>query len=176
MTYTILPQRADDARHFEGLLDRTFGADRHAKTVYRLREGVADLADLRFVAVGPEGELLASIRYWPILIETAPAILLGPLAVEPRLQGQGMGKALVRHTLGEARRLGHEICVVVGEPEYYGPYGFANAVAAGLILPGPVDPRRFQALELRPGALDGVGGLISRAEGRDKGRNGGAVA
>lgn len=176
MTYAIMPQRPDDDRHFDGLLDRTFGSDRLAKTVYRLREGVQDLPDLRFVAVGPDGELLASIRYWPILIETAPAILLGPLAVEPRLQGRGMGKALVRHTLGEARRLGHEICVVVGEPEYYGPYGFTSAVAAGLVLPGPVDSHRFQVLELRPGALDGAGGLIRRAESKDEDRNGGAVA
>lgn len=176
MTYTIVPQRPDDTQHFEGLLNRTFGTDRLAKTVYRLREGIDDLAELRFVAVGPEGELLASIRYWPILVDTAPAILLGPLAVEPRLQGRGMGKALVRHTLGEARRLGHEICVVVGEPEYYGPYGFVSAVSAGLVLPGPVEPRRFQVLELRPGALDGVRGLIRRAEGAEGERNGGAVA
>ncbi len=142
--FEILPQRPHDPDHFETLLDRTFGAGRLAKTVYRLREGVADLTALRFVAVEPGGRLLASLRFWPILIEAVPAILLGPLAVEPALQGRGMGKALVRHGLGEARRHHHRICVVVGEPEYYGPFGFASAVAAGLVLPGPDDPRRFQ--------------------------------
>jgi predicted N-acetyltransferase YhbS len=38
-----------------------------------------------------------------------------------------------------------------------------NAPAAGLALPGPVDPRRFQVLELEPGALDGLSGMIGRA-------------
>ena len=129
-----------------------------------MREGVEDLAALRFVAVDGSGRLTASIRFWPILVETAPAILLGPLAVEPALQGRGIGKALVGHGLQAARQSGHEICIVVGGPEYYGPYGFVSAPAAGLILPGPVDPRRFQVLEIRPGALEGLRGLIRRVE------------
>ncbi len=164
MTFEILPQRPQDYEHFDSLLDRTFGADRLAKTVYRLRDGIDDLSELRFVAVNGDGVLLASLRFWPVKIETAPAILLGPLAVEPRLQGQGIGRALVRHGLAAARRLQHRICIVVGEPEYYAPFGFANAAAAGLILPGPVDPRRFQVLEIEPGALEGLRGLIRSAE------------
>lgn len=162
MDFQILPQRAQDPADFEALLDRTFGPGRKSKTVYRLREGIEDLAHLRFVATGPGAELLATLRFWPILIEAVPAILLGPLAVEPALQGQGIGKTLLRHGLQEARRFGHRICVVVGEPAYYGPYGFASAPAAGLILPGPVDPARFQVLELTPGALDGLRGMIGR--------------
>ena len=69
--FEILPQRPDDPAHFESLLDRTFGPDRLSKTVYRLREGVEDLSVLRFVAVDPGGRLLASLRFWPILIEAA---------------------------------------------------------------------------------------------------------
>lgn len=163
MQYQILPQRPDDAPLLDPLLDRTFGRDRHGKTVYRLREGIAPVPELCFSAVHEDGSLLASLRFWPIRIEDTPAILLGPLAVEPPLQGQGIGKALVRHGLAEARKRGHRLCVVVGEPEYYGPYGFANAPAAGLVLPGPVDPRRFQVLELVSGALEGVRGVIRRA-------------
>ena len=164
MLFEILPQRSQDHEHFESLLDRTFGPDRLGKTVYRLRDGVEDLPDLRFAAVDRDGILLASLRFWPIMIETAPAILLGPLAVEPALQGQGIGKALLRHGLAVARRLDHRICVVVGEPEYYSPYGFVNAAAAGLILPGPVDPRRFQVLEMEAGALENLRGLVRPAE------------
>ena len=121
MWYQILPQRADDEALLEPLLDRTFGQDRHGKTVYRLREGIAPIPELSFSAVHEDGSLLASLRFWPIRIEETPAILLGPLAVEPPLQGQGIGKALVRHGLTEARKQGHRICVVVGAPEYYGP-------------------------------------------------------
>jgi len=57
--------------------------------------------------------------------------------------------------------------VVVGAPAYYVPFGFENAAGHGLILPGPVEPERFQVLEITPGALDRVSGLIGRAEPED---------
>ena len=164
MNFQIVAQRPQDAALLDPLLDRTFGFDRHQKTVYRLREGVAPVEALSFVALASDGGLLGSLRFWPVVIDRAPALLLGPLAVEPALQGIGIGRGLVGHGLTEARRAGERLCVVVGEPSYYGPFGFTSASAAGLILPGPVEPHRFQVLELVPGALAGVSGLIRRAE------------
>lgn len=164
MTVNIHAERLKDAGLIEPLLDRTFGFERAGKTVYRLRERLEPVAGLRFVAVHSDGGLLGSLRFWPILIRTAPAILLGPLAVEPALQGQGIGKALLHHGLARARRSGHSLCVVVGDPNYYRPFGFVNAASLGLVLPGPVELPRFQVMELAPGALDGVFGLITRAE------------
>lgn len=163
MTFQIVAERPDDAALIDPLLDLTFGLERKHKTVYRLREGIAPVPDLCFAAISPAGGLLASLRFWPVRIGEAPAILLGPLAVEPALQGAGMGRALVRHGLAEAGRLGQRICVVVGAPDYYRPFGFASAGAAGLALPGPVEAERFQVLELVPDALQGVGGMIRRA-------------
>ena len=165
MSYEILPQRAADEKKIETLLDRTFGPDRHDKTVYRLREGVEPLAGLCHVAVDEDGQLLATLRFWPIAIGklAAPAILFGPIAVEPSLQGKGIGRALLRNGLAEAKHLGHQICVLVGDPAYYGPYGFENAVARRLRLPGPVEPERFQVFELTPGALSGISGMIGKA-------------
>lgn len=176
MHFDIRPERPDDHDLIEPLLDRTFGFDRHNKTVYRLREGIAPDARLCFVAAASDGGLLASLRFWPIDIEGARAILLGPLAVEPALQGLGIGRALVRHGLDTGRRHGERLCVVVGAPDYYRPYGFVNAAGAGLILPGPVEPERFQVLELVSGALDGVAGLIGRAEDEAARDRPGAVA
>ncbi len=182
MKFKILRERPQDAALLEPLLDRTFGFDRHQKTVYRLREGVAPISGLRFVALAPDGGLLGSLRFWPIRIgdhnAEARAILLGPLAVEPTLQGAGIGRGLVRHGLARAKRARARICVVVGEPAYYAPFGFENAAGHGLILPGPVEPERFQVLEITPGALDGVTGLIGRDEQKPSGRGlrSGAVA
>ncbi len=160
MQIQILPERPQDHQLIEPLLDLTFGAERHKRTTYRLREGVAPLPELCLVALDPDELLLASLRFWPVVVASAPAILLGPLAVDPRLQGQGIGRRLLRYALAEARRLGHSLCVVVGDPAYYGPFGFRSAVAAGLVMPGPVDPARFQVLELRPGALEGLRGAV----------------
>jgi len=164
MSFEILPERPSEAALIEPLLDRTFGFDRKGKTVYRLRDRLDPVAGLSFVAIHDDGGFLASLRFWAIRIEATPALLLGPLAVEPALQGRGIGRALVAHGLAEARRLGHRICIVVGAPAYYGPFGFTSAAAYGLVLPGPVELPRFLVLELASGALDGVRGLISRAE------------
>ncbi len=167
MNYSIQPERAQDATLIEALLDRTFGFERKQKTVYRLREGVAPVSALRFVALSEDGTLLGSLRYWPVVIDDVPALLLGPLAVEPSLQGQGIGKALVAHGMAAAKRQKHRLCVIVGAPDYYRPYGFTNASVHGLILPGPVDPERFLVAELKSGALEGVSGVIGRHNTED---------
>lgn len=166
MNFTIVPERPFDSAAIEKLLQAAFGPDRHAKTVYKLREGVAPLPELSFVALDEGGVLQASIRYWPILIGRRwPAVLLGPLAVNPVHKGRGMGKALMRHSLAEAARLGHGICVLVGDHDYYAPFGFVHAEPFGLKLPGWVDLDRFHVRELLPGAMTGVSGMIGRAPG-----------
>lgn len=153
MNFHIIPQRPEDAALLDPLLDQTFGLERRKKTVYRLREGVDPIPELSFVAVESDGGLLGSLRFWPVLIAAAPSLLLGPLAVAPRLQGLGIGRALIRHGLGVARHGARGVCLLVGDPAYYGPFGFTDAQTLGLSLPGPVDPGRFQVLALDPGHL-----------------------
>jgi predicted N-acetyltransferase YhbS len=166
----IMVERPQDAAPVEKLNDVAFGSDRYGKTVYRLRDGVAPEARLCFVALGEKGELLASLRFWPIAIgETkSPAVLLGPLAVQPELRGMGYGKALMRHGIEQARLQGHKMIVLVGDPEYYNPFGFTREQALALKLPGPVEERRFLALGLTPDALDGVAGMIGKPPGLAK--------
>ncbi|MEK9968514.1 MAG: N-acetyltransferase [Ferrovibrio sp.] len=170
--YPILPERPADAAQIDSLLDLTFGSDRTRKTVYRLREGVAHLKPLAYVVRDEDGIVLGSIRYWPVVIGEAatPAIMLGPVAVHPDYQGQGIGRALIRHSLYAATRLGHALCILVGDKPYYEPFGFVGAADRGLEMPGWVERERFQVMELAAGALQGVGGLVGkpRKSGRKK--------
>src|SRR3546814_20991158 len=88
--------------------------------------------------------------------------MLGPVAVHPDYQGQGIGRALIRHSLYAATRLGHRICILVGDKPYYEPFGFTSAAARGLEMPVWVERARFQVMELPPGALDGVAGMVGK--------------
>ncbi|HEY0835292.1 MAG TPA: N-acetyltransferase [Azospirillum sp.] len=166
----------EEARHapmIESLLDTAFGAGRHGKTAYRLRDGVDPIADLCLVALDRDEQgnetLEGTIRYWPVVIGNGtPALLLGPIAVSPRWQGGGLGSKLIRMSLNKAAAAGHRIVLLVGDAPYYARFGFSRQATLGLQMPGPVDLDRFLGLELVPGALDGVTGLLGRWPVQDR--------
>ena len=146
----------------EHLLDLSFGVDRRTKTSYRLREGSSPVAGLSMVVRDAETGLAGTISFWPLCVGPAgtPALLLGPLAVHPDRQNLGVGLALMREGIARARGLGHRLIFLVGDEPYYARVGFRRLPEGQLILPGPVDPRRFLYLELVPGALDVAHGLV----------------
>ena len=156
----IIPQGPKHEAAIERLLDLTFGHHRHKKTVYRLRDAAPAVASLSFV-MEEDGDVIATLRFWPVTLpDNEQALLLGPLAVLPALSGRGRGRAMVRHGIAEAKAQGWPAILLVGDPAYYEPFGFSREQAEHLRLPGWVELRRFQALELTSGALDGVQGLI----------------
>lgn len=159
----IVRERRSDGPAIEVLIGAAFGPDRMQKTVYKLREGVKPIRELCFVARDDSNRLVASLRFWPILINQRwPAVLLGPLAVTPELRGMGFGKALMWHGLARCRELGISRIILVGDPEYYNPFGFRRELALHLQLPGWVEERRFLALETIAGAMVGVHGMIGK--------------
>jgi predicted N-acetyltransferase YhbS len=157
----ISSERPEDAADIERLLDLAFGSDRAGKTVYRLRAGVAPVAELGTV-IREDGALKGSLRFWPVVIgpERAVALLLGPVAVAPEDRGKGYARALIWNGLDIARALGYRIVLLVGDEPYYCQFGFNRPLAQALELPGPVDPARFLGLELVPGALAGITGMV----------------
>ncbi|MFZ5931851.1 MAG: GNAT family N-acetyltransferase [Pseudomonadota bacterium] len=157
-------ERPVDAGQIEHLLDRAFGPGRFAKTAYRLREGTDFIPELSLVA-WEDGVMRGALRYWPVEIGNlrTPALLLGPLAVDPDQRGRGIALRLMELSLAKAAGIGHRIVVLVGDEPYYARVGFSAAATRGLRMPGPVDPARLLAFELVPGALDGVSGLIHKA-------------
>lgn len=144
----------------EALLDRVFGKARFLKTCERLRAGRLPSPGLAFAAFAGD-ELVGTLRLWDIVAGSAgEALLLGPLAVTPQMQGRGVGGDLVRHAIHEAALSGHRALLLVGDAPYYRRFGFSAANVKGLRLPGPVDRARFQGLELEKGALAKASGLV----------------
>lgn len=159
---TIRSETAADIAPRERLLDRAFGKTRRRKTSERLREGRLPAEGLAFAAVDGKGKLIGTLRLWDVIAGSAGhALLLGPLCVDCKAQGQGTGAALMRHAMAEAKALGHGSIILVGDAPYYTRFGFSHGPVADLHLPGPVDRARFLGLELIPGALDGAEGLVT---------------
>ena len=165
----IRSERPQDGPHIEALLDRAFGPDRHARPSYRLREGVEPVHDLCFV-IEDEGGIVGTIRHWPVRIgEAGRALLLGPIAVDPVRERQGIGRRLMRTGLDRAAAAGHEAVVAVGTPSFLvgAPaflcrFGFTDADRYGITLPGLDDPRKLFARALAPGVFGRVHGAIQR--------------
>jgi predicted N-acetyltransferase YhbS len=158
-SHTILPETVDDALAIERLHERTFGPGRLAKTAYRIREGRGHSLELSFTArIGTL--LVGSVRLTPVRIGAAPALLLGPLTIEPPFRDRGIGQALIMRALQEAREKGHTLVLLVGDEPYYGRCGFRPIPKKQVEMPGPVDPRRLLVCELADGAFDGVSGPV----------------
>jgi predicted N-acetyltransferase YhbS len=159
LSLTILAETANDAQAIERLNSRTFGPGRFVLSSYRLREHVDHRLDLSFTAwIGTL--LVGSVRQLPICIGDTPALLLGPLTVEPPFRKRGIGRALLDRALAEAKAQGQRLVVLVGDESYYGRVGFKLIPKGLATMPGPVDPKRLLVAELVEGAFSGVSGAI----------------
>jgi predicted N-acetyltransferase YhbS len=159
LSLTVLAERPEDAVAIERLHERTFGPGRYARTSYRIREKVSHRLDLSFTArVGTL--LVGSVRLTEVRIGDTPALLLGPLTIEPPFRDRGIGMVLMERALGEAKKKGHKLVVLVGDEPYYARAGFKRVPRGQVKLEAPVDPDRMLAAELVEGALTGVTGTV----------------
>ena len=159
LSLTILPEKPNDADAIERLHERTFGPGRFVLSAYRLREHVDHLLELSFTArIGTL--LVGSVRQLPICIGDTPALMLGPLTVEPPFRKRGVGRALLDRALADARKAGHRLVILVGDEPYYSRVGFKAVPKGRVSMPGPVDYSRLLVAELAEGAFDGVSGTI----------------
>lgn len=139
--------------------EAAFARPDEADLVDRLR---SDGAILLSLVAERNGEPVGSIVFSRMAIETpegsVEAVALAPLAVIPEHQRIGIGTELVRRGLEVLRARGERIVFVLGHPEYYPRFGFSSALARAIESPFPRPA--FMALELVPGALDGVRGGV----------------
>lgn len=150
--FDLVPLSQVTAAAVEALLDAAFGADRHGRTAYRVRAGMAPIAAMSFAAI-EGGALVGSIQCWPIALHgddggQMPLVMVGPVAVAPARQNAGIGRALMWRAIAMADRggvTGGDRLMLIGDPEYYGQFGFDAARTGGWRLPGPFEPRRLLA-------------------------------
>ncbi|MCP5075199.1 MAG: N-acetyltransferase [Rhodobacteraceae bacterium] len=162
--FRLAPETWDDSDEVEYLYDLAFAPGREALSSYRLRDGVAPVAALSLVARDEYDVLAGAIRYWPVKIGTegAAALLLGPVAVHPTYQGEGVGGLLIRESLDIAQKLDWKRVILIGDEPYYSRFGFQRA--ATLEFPPPTNPDRLLALELQVGSLDQPWGMVRQWE------------
>lgn len=158
---SIRHERASDVGAREALLDQAFGDTRTRKSSERLREDRLPAEGLAFIAADGK-RVIGTARLWNVGCGNgAQALLLGPVAVSEDSRGKGIGAELVRHGVREAKRLGHDAVILVGDAPYYGRFGFTADKTGALWMPGPFERHRLLAVELVPGALEGARGLVN---------------
>lgn len=158
LDFTITRERVEDAESIDRLNARIFGPGRFARTAARLREGAGQAHHLCFTArVGTY--MVGSIRYWHARVGIdLPAVLLGPLTIEPLFQNKGIGGALMKVSL-EVCRAQKTLVFLIGDEVYYKKWGFLQADLDKITLPTPENPERFQVLDLTGRGLDISGAL-----------------
>jgi predicted N-acetyltransferase YhbS len=153
------PERLEDSRRVDAIIEHAFGPGRLVKTAERLREHNSPLLDLSRVAWAGD-EAVGCCRMWPVHIGRTPAVLLGPFAVEDAWRSRGLGAELIEAACAAAGRAGHGIVILVGDEPYFRKFGFEQVPVGTAVLPGPVNARRLLWRALKPGALDGVQGDV----------------
>jgi predicted N-acetyltransferase YhbS len=157
--FTFTEETSQDWWEVEALFDTCFAPGRQALSSYRLREDGPPCADLCLLARDDAGQVVAAIRYWPVRVGAHRALLLGPVAVHPTAQGEGLGAALIATTLRRAADLGEARVLLIGDAPYYGRFGFDRL--SGVSMPGPTNPDRVLGHALVPGAWHGVDGPVA---------------
>lgn len=164
LMFRLMCEKPEDGPEVEWLLDLAFAPGRGALSSYQLRRDVDPIAELSTVARDEYDVLAGCIRYWPVEIgeNRDSALLLGPIAVHPTRQGEGLGALLIIQTLEIALELGWSRVLLVGDAPYYRRFGFASAATKSLDFPRPYNPDRLLGRELVPGAFDLCSGMVQR--------------
>ncbi len=150
----------DDWWEVEALYDLCFAPGREALSSYRLRDNVPPIKGLSLVARDPDDILAGAIRFWPVRVGQEHILLLGPVAVHPTRQGEGLGDLLIRDSLARASALGWQRVMLVGDAPYYERFGFFRLNE--VMMPPPTNPERVLGLELTGGAWKNITGKVTR--------------
>lgn len=169
MELTLRLENENDHKKVENLTRESFwnlfksGCDEHF-LLYNLRKSKDFIPQLDYVAI-LNNKIVGNIVYTTAKIEhsngkTDEVLTFGPLSVLPSHQNQGIGAALITHTLKVAKEMGFKAVFIYGFSHYYSRFGFKNAKEYGVTTPDGQNFDDFMALELFDGALKNVGGKL----------------
>ena len=157
----IRPETAVDAENVYAVESAAFDRPAEAELVQKIQQAGVDTISL--VAV-QEDELVGHILFSPVTVKSEDgeftAVSLGPVAVSPNHQNQGIGAELCRQGLAACQQAGYELAFVLGHPTYYPRFGFTPSAPHGLRCQFAVPDEVFMVLELVPGALQGKHGTV----------------
>lgn len=159
--YRLCQETKEDWWEVEALYDLCFAPGREALSSYRLRDNTAPIEKLCIVVRDSDDILAGAIRYWPVDIGEHKALLLGPIAIHPTRQGEGLGGTLMIESLKLAQFEGWSRVMLIGDAPYYMRFGFTKL--QGIEMPPPTNPDRILGLSLYPDAWNGVSGKVSPA-------------
>jgi putative acetyltransferase len=161
MTIHIRPETPADAPAIFHVHQRAFGRDNEARLVNKLRGENAITLSL---AAQMDEAIVGHILFSPVTIRDSEtewqALGLGPVAVLPEFQNQGIGSKLIRAGLAELKMRGHGVVIVLGHAEYYPRFGFQPTQPFGIRWEIDVPAEVFMLTELTPGALRGRRGVV----------------
>ena len=156
----IRAEQPADAGMVRAVNEAAFDSALEADIVERIRDqGGASVS----LVADSSGVVLGHILFSPVSVGGHPALRvmgLGPMAVLPTHQRQGIGSSLVREGLDRCQEMGCDAVVVLGHPAYYPRFGFVPASRYGISSEYDVPDEVFMLVELRPGSLDGVTGEV----------------
>ena len=148
-------QADTDAQAVDGLMKAAFGAVRSQRAVWHLRPGPPVQSLCRVAS--KNNKICGSLRFWEVLVCGRPQLLLGPLAVQPELHGQGYGRALVIDGLRRAQQQSQwDFVLVSGDPDYYPKFSFSAVAAGQFIWPGDIAPNVLHIRALHKTGLDSL--------------------
>lgn len=144
----------------DALLDAAFGADRRARPAYAIRRGMAWLTGFSYAAVSAEGAMVGLLQSWPVALDQpgggqVPLVMVGPVAVAPDRQGDGIGRAMMDRLIADVEQAAAltgrgDPLMMIGDEPYYGRFwNFRAEPTRGWDVPAGVDAARLLA---RPAA------------------------
>ena len=158
---SIRPETPKDVDSIGYVNEQAFGQIEEGAIVDKLRNRNA--LTISLVATRDD-KVVGHIAFSPVVIESQcssfEAVALAPMAVLPAYQRKGIGSQLVRSGLEECRRLGHEVVVVLGHPDYYPRFGFVPGKQRGIDCEFEVPDEAWMVIELKEGVLAGKRGTV----------------